>query len=111
MKHYTIAGGDDGCYGPRFGPVAAEEIGLFGAEGRVCLLLRLLEPIQDGPVQVQHLAVRPRYEGVTFHDLQASGGTVGVSVVFPGQEASVQEGLSELNSRYWAIGTCTPSDA
>jgi len=111
MKRYTIAGGDDGCYAPSFGPAVAEEIGVFGADGRACLLLRLLEPIQDGSDRVQHLAVRPRYVGVTFQDLQASGGTVGVSLVLPGQEASIREGLSETNSRYWAIGTCTPSEA
>jgi len=111
MKNYLIAGGDDGCYGPSFGPAVAEEVGIFGEEGHACLLLRLLEPIQEGSAQIHLLAIRPRYVGVTFQELQARGATVGVSIVLPGQEGSIRGGLSELNSRYWAIGICTPGEA
>ncbi len=89
----------------------AEEVGLFGEGGHACLVLRLLEPIQDGPAQVRLLAVRPRYVGVTFQELQTTGGPVGVSIVKPGQEESIRGGLTDLNSKYWAIGTCTPSEA
>lgn len=111
MKRYTIAGGDDGCYGPSFGPVSATEVGLFGSEGKACLVIRLAESLQEGTEHIQFLALRPRYVGVTFEELRAKGGTVGVSLVLPGQESSVREGLSDKNSRYWAIGSCTPSEA
>jgi hypothetical protein len=111
MNRYTIAGGDDGCYGPRFGPVAADEVGLFGSEAKACLVVRLAESVQDGSEHFEFLAIRPRYVGVTFEYLRAKGGTVGVSLVLPGKESSIREGLSTENSKYWAIGTCTPSEA
>jgi hypothetical protein len=112
MKHYTIAGGDDGCYGPRFGPALAEEAGVFGTEANACLVLRLLEPINEPSIgTVRLLAVRPRYVGVAFEEINKSGGTVGISLVLPGHEASITLGLSDCNSKYWAIGTCTPSEA
>ncbi len=111
MKRYTIAGGDDGCYGPSFGPVSANEVGVFGSEGTACLVIQLAEPVQEGSEQFQFLALRPRYAGGTFQDLRVKGGTVGVSLVLPGKESSIREGLSTENSKYWAIGTCTPSEA
>ena len=111
MKRFTIAGGDDGCYGPRFGPVTAIEVGLFGSEATACLVIRLAEPVQEGSEHFEFLAIRPRYTGVTFEELRANGGTVGVSLVLPGKDFSIREGLSTENSKYWAIGTCTPSEA
>lgn len=111
MNSYSIAGGDDGCYGPSFGPATAEEVGVFGNEGSKCLVLRLHEPIQDGAMRIQLLAVRPRYVGVSFEALRTTGATVGVSIVLPGKEEQICEGLSEENSKYWAIGTCKRSDA
>jgi hypothetical protein len=97
MKRYTIAGGDDGCYGPRFGPIFAKEVGVFGSESTACLVIRLAEPVQEGSEQIQLLALRPRYSGVTFQELQTKGGTVGVSLVLPCKESSIRDGLSTAN--------------
>ncbi len=108
VRRYFIAGGDDGAYGPCFGPTSATEVGLFGAAETACLVLQLAQPVREADQDFELLAVRPRYVGVSFKDLQSEGGTVGVSLVLRGKESSIRAGLSAENSWYWSIGTITP---
>jgi hypothetical protein len=110
-QRYSIAGGDDGVYGPSFGPVSATEVGLFGSAEAACMVVQLAQPVREGSQEFELLAVRPRYVGVTFTELQSKGGTVGVSLVRQGHESSIRSGLTAENSKYWSIGTITPSEA
>jgi hypothetical protein len=108
MNFFKIAGGDDACYGPSFGPSTVEEIGLIGTEEDGYLLLRVKERLCESEQDTQLLAVRPRYVGDTLGKLRTSSTTVGVWLVLPGHEENVCHGLNETNSKYWSIGTCTP---
>ncbi len=110
-KKYVIAGGDDACYGPRFGPMTATSVGRFGSGGSECLVLRLAHPIRSEQGEVEFIALRPRYKGVSFEAVQVAEATVGVWLLTTAEPESLQAGLSEGNSKYWAVGTCTPSEA
>lgn len=104
---FEVAGGDGGCYGPRFGPVRAECVAQVPSAEGGHLLLRLSAPILVEGVCIEFLAVRPRYVGDSLEDIAMNGGTVGYWRVFPGKVLKVHAGLDATNSEYWSIGTCT----
>lgn len=106
MGTFEIAGGDDACYGPRFGPWTVETVGVVGDSDAGHLLLALPHPAQVDGAMVEVLAVRPRYVGVTLQDLLREGGTVGIWRVLPGRLTDLASGITPDNAEYWAIGTC-----
>lgn len=112
MTRYLVAGGDDGCYGPRFSPLEVTEAGRAGVGLSECVVLRPDSAVQDGGTTYELLAIRPRYQGAVFEDMAKGELTVSVWLLVPGAEPSAQAvGLAEGNVRYWAIGTCKPSEA
>ena len=110
MRRYSISGGDDGAYGPSFGPVSANEIGhIDGPEGSRALLLRLAVPIERAAGDIEYLVVRPRYTGQTLADVQEEGCVVGIWCVPADVAESMDDGVSLEDCEYWAIGNCRPS--
>lgn len=105
---YIVGGGDDACYGPRFGPVRATELGEISSAGGPHLLLELQSPLQVRDQTILMLAVRPRYLSDTLASIRTKATTVGIWRVLQGQEQAARNGLSTTNSEYWAIGQCTP---
>ena len=106
---YELSGGDEGAYGPVFGPVLADEIGEVESEGSSYLILHLQTPIQYEGDNIEYLLVSPRYTGDTLEKLRKEGCTVGVGRVLPDKEEEVQQaGVSSSTAEYWSIGTCTP---
>ena len=111
LGRFEIAGGDDGAYGPRFGPIRGTCVGVFGHDQNRCLVLQLESEVVHERFATTQVALRPRYTGTSFDTLLTEGGTVGVSLVLPAGEQSIREGLSAQNSLYWSIGTMRPSGA
>lgn len=107
-RMFQLSGGDGGAYGPLFGPVNAVEYGeIEVADNRKHLVLKLEEPIREGEMQIAYFIVAPRYVGDTIETLKEKGCTVGVSIVYPEKiEEVVGNGMSNQNSKYWAIGEC-----
>jgi hypothetical protein len=108
MHAYKLAGGDDGCYGPSFGPVIADERGEVPSGEGGHILLALREPLQINDQSIRMLAIRPRYVGRSLRSIRWLRATVGIWRVLPDAEAGVSNGLTAENSEYWAVGTCAP---
>jgi malate/lactate dehydrogenase len=107
---FKISGGDDGCYGPAFVPVIAEEIGeVMDSASNVFLALHLEEAIMNNGIAINHLIVKPRYTGDTIEKLKTQGATVGIAIVLPNMiENVLSDGMSNKNTEYWAVGDCIP---
>ena len=108
MSTFEIAGGDDGCYGPRFGPAIADALGEVPSVDGGHMLLALREPLHIDGKTICLISVRARYVGDSLETIRGSGATVGVWRVLPEGEGTARQGLTPANSEYWAIGTCKP---
>ena len=106
MRAYQLTGGDNGCYGPVFGPVIADEQCEVSSEEGGHLLLALRRPLQVDELTIHLLAVRPRYVGDTLDTIRKSGAIVGVWRVLLEGESSIRSGITKSNAEYWAIGSC-----
>lgn len=109
MKRYAIVGGDDDTWGPRFGPVIADEMGSISSfDGEFFILLHLLEPLQEHGDKVEFLVVSPRYGGFTLDSIREKGCFVAIGRILPGKQIDLQKGLSKGDTDYFSIGVCTP---
>ena len=112
LKQYEIIGGDDDTWGPRFGPVIAEEEGeIAGFSGQRFVLLRLLKPFQHSGENVEFLVVSPRYKDFTLNDIREKGCFVAIGRILPGKQINLQKGLSKDDTDYFSIGVCKPLSA
>ena len=113
-KRYEIVGGDDDTWGPRFGPIIAEDAGeieLVGFNGYRLLLLHLLKPFQQNEEKVEFLVVSPRYADFTLNDIRKKGCFVAICRILPEKKIDIQKGLSKSDIDSLAIGVCKPISA
>ena len=102
-----MAGGDGACYGPRFGPLYAEEVNAVkDKEGREYLLVKLEAPPKTDEKDIGYFLISPRYVGDTVDNIRIGECTVGVWAVKPGNDEKTIIELSDKNAEYWSIGTC-----
>lgn len=107
MLRFEISGGDDGAYGPAFGPVEAFEIEVVEDTGGVSYqLIQLLQSIHHGDAQIEYMTLLPRYKGDSIRRLRDHGCVVGIARVLPGKLDAVRAGHVSDNVEYWAVGTC-----
>jgi hypothetical protein len=105
-KYYNISGGDDGAYGPIFGPVKAEEICVIKED---YVLLKLKETIQYKNDKIEYFVVAPRYKGDDINLLRKKGCIVGVARVLPNKvDNIINTKVIKPNIEYWSIGNCKP---
>lgn len=110
MTTYELSGGDDGAYGPVFGPLHAIEVKLVVSGSQEGLLLRLAAPIRYRNDAIEFFVVSPRYTNDTIAKLWREECTVGIGRVLPGKELDVERnGVTTANVEYWSIGTCKPT--
>lgn len=108
-KQYEIIGGDDDTWGPRFGPVIADDAGeISGLSGGRFILLHLVKPFQHTGENVEFLVVSPRYEGFTLNDIREKGCFVAIGRILPGKKIDKQKGFSKDDADYFSIGVCKP---
>ena len=106
---FELSGGDDGAYGPSFGPVSADKVGEIESKGVRYLMLHLHTPIRYKNDRIEYVVVSPRYTGDTVKKLKIKGCTVGIGRVLPGQEDHVKAyGITTATVEYWSIGNCIP---
>ncbi len=108
MRRYELSGGDDGAYGPGFGPVRAFEIDVVeDADGKRWQLVQLESALDYEGQRIEYLVLTPRYVGDRFSKLRNKGCTVGIGRVLPGRINMVRNGAIADNVDYWAVGTST----
>jgi len=105
---FEIKGGDGGCYGPVFGPLAGVEVCEIQGPADEYLMLHLDEPLVGDDLTTEYLVVSPRYGGQKLKRLRRGGLTVAVFRVLPGKEDEAKQRVSPENADYWAVGECKP---
>lgn len=106
MRRYELSGGDDGAYGPGFGPVRAFEIDVVeDADGKRWQLVQLESALDYEDQRIEYFVLSPRYTGDRLSTLRDKGCTVGIGRVLPGKIDRVRNGDVAENVQYWAVGT------
>ena len=104
MRRYEVSGGDDGPYGPTFGPVYVFELAVIEASEGVSQLVQLEQSIDIDDRHIEYLLLSPRYKGDSINKLQEKGCIVGISRVLPGRVEKIREGEIANNVEYFAVG-------
>lgn len=106
MRRYELIGGDDGPYGPAFGPIIVFEVDLVeDGTGKFWQVVQLEQALEHDGQRIEFLTLSPRYAGDSLKKLRESGCTVGIGRVLPARIDDLRKGAVADNVEYWAVGT------